>query len=1055
MSDILLHPVVGLKPETPPPETAPETASPNRKRPLGIVLLHWAARLVALGLVCGAVYLEARTSYLESFVVARIAQPANFAVDVGPNRELRFPPASPYDDRLGYSEIGNYVDGLKARGFVVDEQARVSHDMARIASIAGYPIYREKDQAGLTLLDRSGAPMYSAIYPGQAYPSFAAIPPLVVESLLFVEDHDLLDPSAPHRNPAIDWRRFPVAALAHIAGRFDPRIKDGGASTLATQIEKFRHWPGGRTGTVDDKLRQMAMATLRAYSDGPDTTAARRRIVTTYLNSTPLSSRAGYGEVIGVPEGLHAWYGTDAAEATRVLAEPAYSPAALQRKAEIYKQVLSLILAERRPSYYLATNRHALRALTDHYLGLLAAGGVIDGELARLALAADLPFSAQPPAPPPVSFVARKATDALRTELLTMLHAPNLYGVDRLDLTAESTLDAPVQQRVAALLTKLSDPPTLQSLGFYGKFLLGSADPSKITYSVVLYERGKDRNYVRVHADSGDEPFDVNSGAKLILGSTAKLRTLVTYLDIMVGLRDRLQDLPPARLQEVANTAEDPLTRWAADYLGGTSDHALQPMLDAAMQRHYSGNAQEVFFTGGGDHIFHNFEKKEDFGVYSVEDAFENSVNLAFVRIMRDIVRYEMAQGSASAHDLLADRHDADREVYLRRFADQEGQGFLNHFYDDYHGRTPEEALALLASRTRPVPRRLATVFRTVRPDASPEALRDFIRRRLPGVELEPRTLDSLYRTYDPARFSLNDLGFLAGVHPLELWLVAYLQTHPAATRSEVIAAGADARQQAYTWLYRTPDKRAQDTRIRILLEEDAFQRILVDWRRQGYPFGHLVPSLSTAIGSSGDRPDALAELMGIILNDGVRLPSDDLERLRFGEHTPYETDLDYAPHAAERVMAPEVAATARRALMGVVARGTGTRVRNVYYTPDGKPLEIGGKTGTGDNRFDRFGPGGVVIESRPVDRTATFVFFIGDKFFGTITAYVRGRQSGDYHFSSALAVQLLRSMAPDLQPLLGTGPAPVASSTAGPAPSEHPEGSVTVDDDPPTTIVQ
>ena len=33
-----------------------------------------------------------------------------------------------------------------------------------------------------------------------------------------------------------------------------------------------------------------------------------------------------------------------------------------------------------------------------------------------------------------------------------------------------------------------------------------------------------------------------------------------------------------------------------------------------------------------------------------------------------------------------------------------------------------------------------------------------------------------------------------------------------------------------------------------------------------GYPFASLTPSLATAIGSSGDRPAALAELMGIIL---------------------------------------------------------------------------------------------------------------------------------------------------------------------------------------------
>src|SRR3546814_10574198 len=76
-----------------------------------------------------------------------------------------------------------------------------------------------------------------------------------------------------------------------------------GGSTLATQMEKFRHSPEGRTGTVSEKLRQMISASLRGYLDGANTTAARRQIVVDYLNSTPLAARAGFGEVIGLEIG--------------------------------------------------------------------------------------------------------------------------------------------------------------------------------------------------------------------------------------------------------------------------------------------------------------------------------------------------------------------------------------------------------------------------------------------------------------------------------------------------------------------------------------------------------------------------------------------------------------------------------------------------------------------------------------------------------------------------------------------------------------------------------
>jgi len=261
---------------------------------------------------------------------------------------------------------------------------------------------------------------------------------------------------------------------------------------------------------------------------------------------------------------------------------------------------------------------------------------------------------------------------------------------------------------------------------------------------------------------------------------------------------------------------------------------------------------------------------------------------------------------------------------------------------------------------------------------------------------------------------------------------VAYLQQRPAASRGEVMDASAAIRQEAYSWLFKTHNARKQDIRIRTLREEDAFDRMLQDWHRQGYPFDHLVPSLATAIGSSGDRPDALAQLMGIIVNDGVRLPTTDLQRLQFAAGTPYETVMGYEPPAPVRVMAPEVASILRRALSGVVATGTATRLKGAYAASDGAPLPVGGKTGTGDNRFETFGNGRALIASRVVDRTATFVFFLGDRFFGTVTAYVPGREAADYHFTSALAVSLLKALSPELSPLIA---APQAEASLGEIP--------------------
>jgi thymidylate kinase len=57
------------------------------------------------------------------------------------------------------------------------------------------------------------------------------------------------------------------------------------------------------------------------------------------------------------------------------------------------------------------------------------------------------------------------------------------------------------------------------------------------------------------------------------------------------------------------------------------------------------------------------------------------------------------------------------------------------------------------------------------------------------------------------------------------------------------------------------------------------------------------------------------------------------------------------------------------------------------------------------------------------VDRTATFVFFLGDRFYGSATAYVPGQAAANFHFTSALAVQLVKILEPELKPLLDSPP--------------------------------
>jgi len=81
----------------------------------------------------------------------------------------------------------------------------------------------------------------------------------------------------------------------------------------------------------------------------------------------------------------------------------------------------------------------------------------------------------------------------------------------------------------------------------------------------------------------------------------------------------------------------------------------------------------------------------------------------------------------------------------------------------------------------------------------------------------------------------------------------------------------------------------------------------------------------------------------------------------------------------------------------------------------NGAVISIGGKTGTGDNRFRVFAPGGRMVESRSVNRTSTFVFFIGDRYFGVLTAYVPGPEAREFAFTSSLPLEILRRLLPGL----------------------------------------
>ena len=981
-----------------------------------IRLRYWVALFLCCTLGFAGSW-EARTSDLQSWFFHRWSSTLHYSIESAPNPQIAFPRSGPFDERRGYTRLPQFTERLQTYGFHISAQASQTPQLAELIHNGIAPPYRESPVAGLIIRDSAGAAVFNSNANVRLFQRFEQVPPLLAETLLFIENRSMGDHASPRQNPAIDWQRSSKAALSYGARKIGLNVPLEGGSTLATQLNKYRHSADGRTLSPTDKLRQIVGASLAAYQEGRDTQETRKQIVVDYLNTMPLSATHGGGDVHGLGDGLRAWFNMDLMEVCAALQSPGASPA----KARAYRHVLALLYAVHAPTYYLITDRRRLESRIDTYAELLQAAGILDSRLARLMKTIPLEFAARWTAPEPPQYIERKAINAVRIGLSQLLHVDRLYDVDRLDLQVDSTIDTRLQEDVTRILRQLGSPDFVTTHGLLGPRLLTESDPTEVTYSFLLLESRPEGNLVRVRADTLNAPFDINGEMKLELGSTAKLRTLAHYLDVMAQLYDELLSLDPATLEQDAADPRytayprDTLTRWAAGTLLMDPGLGLEEFLNRALDRRYSASPAEVFFTAGGIHTFGNFDPEENDLVMSVRDALVHSTNLVFIRLMRDIVGFHAARLPYDAHSVLTQSDDPARQRLLTEIGDKEARQSLAQAYRHYRGLRPPQILQrLLGSRTRS-PRDLALVFYAWHAGEKTDAstLERWLTEQTGAVV--PIDAERLRHTYGSPGLGLADLAYLLRSDALELWCAGELARNPEVSWVHLLSRSLAARQLASVWLFRTRNHNAQDLRLRIRIEQDAFARMTPFWRNLGFPFETLVPSYATAIGSSADRPIALAELMGIILNNGVRRPMLDTRRLTFADGTPYQTVFERTADRGRSVMRPTVAKLLREILEEVVERGTAIRISHVFVDDGDMPLPFGGKTGSGDNRRQAFARGGRLISSRPVNRTAGFVFYLGDRWFGVITATVEGPQAARYIFTSSLPLAILKLLAPAL----------------------------------------
>ena len=277
----------------------------------------------------------------------------------------------------------------------------------------------------------------------------------------------------------------------------------------------------------------------------------------------------------------------------------------------------------------------------------------------------------------------------------------------------------------------LADPEKADNLGLVGFQLLKPGAGKDVSYAVMLMERLPDGTaVVRAQTDNFKGPLNLNEGIRIQLGSTSKPPTVYLYLLAMKDMREKyLQD--PEKFKGLHVNANDAIAVWAKNYLlQPDTDKSLDGIVKAAMQRKYSGNPGERFYTAGGEHVFENFESKENHQDYTVEDALVNSVNLCFIRIMRDVENYIIDQKMQVNPEDLKDLSSPLRRQYLEEFAEFEGGQFLGRAWELQSGRTADEVASALAAKSHRKPANLAVIYRATHSNATPEDLDGLHRSR-------------------------------------------------------------------------------------------------------------------------------------------------------------------------------------------------------------------------------------------------------------------------------------------------------------------------------------
>ena len=152
-------------------------------------------------LVVACVYIEIQTSLLQSWFFTRTNEQLSYQLTEGQSTAIAFPRSAPFDDRRGYSKLPAFQSRLEGGDIRSRSRFSQSEKMVQLIKRGISPPYVEPPETGLEYRGANGAPLFRHAQSEFLFAKMDDIPPLLVKTLLFLENRDLDHPLPRGRIP--------------------------------------------------------------------------------------------------------------------------------------------------------------------------------------------------------------------------------------------------------------------------------------------------------------------------------------------------------------------------------------------------------------------------------------------------------------------------------------------------------------------------------------------------------------------------------------------------------------------------------------------------------------------------------------------------------------------------------------------------------------------------------------------------------------------------------------------------------------------------------------